>query len=119
MEAILFIILSVAVATERLTEVVKPLYLKIKNTITKKQEEECTKVEKIIMAILIGVIISLISGVSLGIATIPVLLQQITIGLFASLGSGFIHTIINLLIEAITSTMLTNKNFSFATCNPL
>ena len=97
MEAILFIILSVAVATERLTEVIKPLYLKVKNAITKKQDVECTKVEKIIMAILIGVVISLISGVGLGIATMPILLQQVTIGLFASLGSGFIHTIISLL----------------------
>jgi hypothetical protein len=97
-ETILLIVLSVAVATERLTEVVKPLYLKIKNIITKKQEEECTKTEKTIMAILIGIILALISGVNLGITGMPIILQQIMIGLFASFGSGFIHTIINLVI---------------------
>jgi len=96
-ESIMFIILSVAVATERLTEVVKPLYLKVKNTITKKQDAECNKIEKTIMAIAIGVVLALISQVDLGVANIPVIFQQITMGLFASLGSGFIHTIINLL----------------------
>lgn len=97
-ESIMFIILSVAVATERLTEVVKPLYLKVKNTITKKQDAECNKTEKTIMAILIGIILALMSSVNLGITGMPIILQQIMIGLLASFGSGFIHTIINLVI---------------------
>ncbi len=97
-ESIMFIILSVAVATERLTEVAKPLYLKVKNTITKKQDAECNKTEKTIMAIAIGVVLALISSVNLGITGMPIILQQIMIGLLASFGSGFIHTIINLVI---------------------
>lgn len=97
-ESIMFIILSVAVATERLTEVVKPLYLKVKNTITKKQDAECNKTEKTMMAIAIGVVLALISSVNLGITGMPIILQQIMIGLLASFGSGFIHTIINIVI---------------------
>ena len=97
LESITMVILSVAVATERLTEVVQPIYLCIKNKITKKQDVECTKTEKIVIATVVAVILALISGVTFGVTTIPVVVQQITIGLFASLGSNVVHSLINII----------------------
>jgi hypothetical protein len=95
-ETILGILVLLAASVERLAEVVKPLYLKIKKLITKKEYAECDKSEKYIISIVIGVILGLVSGVNLGIAGVPITVQQIGAGLIASLGSNFIHTLVTL-----------------------
>lgn len=98
METISAIVLAVAIAVERLVEVVKPLYLRVKNTILKREYRECTKTEKIIMTVLIGPVLCIIGGIGLDIAGIPVAASQILCGLVASIGSNVIHTILNLII---------------------
>lgn len=98
MESILTLVLAVAIAIERLVEVVKPLYLKIKNYITKRDDGECTKTEKIIISIATGVILCLIGGIGLDISNVPVAIARILCGLAASLGSNAIHALLNLIV---------------------
>ena len=99
-ETVLTIILAVAIAVERLVEVVKPLYLRVKNTILKREYRECTKTEKIIMTVLIGPVLCIISGIGIDIPGItePVIVQAILTGLFASIGSNVIHTLLGLVV---------------------
>lgn len=95
LESILSIVLAVAIATERVVEIIKPLYLRAKNVILKRNDEECTKTEKIIMSVLTGPAICLILGMTADIPEIPTVVQSILLGLFASVGSNVIHTIIS------------------------
>lgn len=104
MESILAIVLAVALSTERFVEVLKPIYLKVKKLIIKEEYIEIDKTEKIIMSIVVGVAISLFSGVNVGITYLPIYTQQVLIGLVASLGSNVIHTLINLLVAFKEST---------------
>lgn len=97
MENILAIALAVAIAIERAVEVVKPLYLKTKNFILKKAYAECTKTEKIIMSVLAGPAICYSLGLTANIPYIPDVAQPIALGIFASVGSNIIHTIISAL----------------------
>jgi hypothetical protein len=97
-ETVLTIVLAVAIATERLVEVVKPLYLKLKNKFG--SFAECTKAEKIIMTVLISPVLCIISGIGIDIPGItePVIVQAILTGLFASIGSNVIHTLLGLVV---------------------
>lgn len=90
---------SVAVAAERATEVLKPIYLSVKNKIFKKDQTECTKLEKITMTILLCNLICIVMGISLGIPGIPnaSILQNILAGLVSSFGSNILHIVINIL----------------------
>lgn len=97
-ESILTIVLAVAIAIERLVEVIKPLYLKVKNYITKRNDSECTKTEKIIISIATGVVLCLIGGIGLDIPAIPIIVSQILCGLAASIGSNAIHAILGLIV---------------------
>ena len=102
-ETILLIAIAVAVATERLTEGVKALYLKLKEFIAKQTFDECTKTEKIIMTELIGVALCILAG-GLGvkglspIANVPPIVQQVFIGLLASYGSNGLHALLKLVV---------------------
>jgi hypothetical protein len=98
MENILTIVLAVAIATERFVEVVKSIYLKIKNHFG--SFEECTKAEKIIMSVLVGPALCIVSGIGIDIPGIaePVIVQAIFTGLFASIGSNVIHTLLGLVV---------------------
>lgn len=97
---VLTVILAVAIATERLVEVVKPLYLKLKNRFAKTVFIECTKTEKIIMSVLIGPALCIVSGIGIDIPGIaePVIVQAILTGLFASIGSNVIHALLGLVV---------------------
>lgn len=101
-DVILLTILAVATAVERLVEVVKPLYLRIKNFFTKKADGELTKTEKITMTIIIGPVLTIVAG-ALGVREVSPLdgvspiAQWIMIGLFASFGSNIIHPVIGLI----------------------
>jgi hypothetical protein len=99
-ESVLTIVLAVAIATERVVEVIKPLYLKVKNFFTKKncvEYAECDKTEKIIMSVLAGPVICIVLGIGIDVSGIPVIVQSILLGLFASVGSNAIHLIITAL----------------------
>lgn len=96
-ESVLTIVLAVAIATERVVEVIKPLYLKVKNFFTKKAETECDKTEKIIMSVLTGPVICVALGIGIDIPEVPIIAQSILLGLFASVGSNAIHLVITTL----------------------
>ncbi|MEN6313269.1 MAG: hypothetical protein ABFD25_03355 [Clostridiaceae bacterium] len=97
-ESVLTLVLAVAIAIERLVEVIKPLYLKIKNYFGK--YIECSKTEKIIMSVLVGPTLCIISGIGIDIPGIaePVIVRAILTGLFASIGSNVIHTLLSLVV---------------------
>jgi hypothetical protein len=94
-ETVLTVVLAVAIAVERVVEIIKPLYLRAKNTIVKKEYLECTKTEKIIMSVLVGPAICLTLGLTVSAPEMPAVIQSILLGLFASIGSNVIHTIIS------------------------
>lgn len=90
---------SVAVAVERITEVLKPAYLAVKNKIFKKNQLECTKLEKNIITILLGIFICMSMKIGIDIPGIPEgsILQEIFAGLVSSPGSGILHTLLSIL----------------------
>ena len=100
-ETILGTILAVAIAVERLTEIIKPLYLKAKNFFTKKTDTDLIKEEKIAMSIVVGVALSIVASL-LGVKEVSPfeglspIVQAAVVGLFASFGSNVIHPIIGL-----------------------
>ena len=100
-ETILGTILAIAIAVERLTEIIKPLYLKAKNFFTKKTDTDLIKEEKIAMSIVVGVALSIVASL-LGVKEVSPfeglspIVQAAVVGLFASFGSNVIHPIIGL-----------------------
>ncbi|OPX46391.1 hypothetical protein CLHUN_02070 [Ruminiclostridium hungatei] len=102
-DPVLGTILAVAVTVERLVELVKPLFLMVKSSLTKKKFTELTGSEKIAITILIGPLLVLTAGF-LGVqevsplSGVPPAAQQILIGLLASFGSNVIHPVIGLVV---------------------
>lgn len=96
---------SVAVAVERTSEIIKPIYLKIKNCILKTEFIECSSTEKSIMSIILGILICILTHVRVDIPGIneASLLQEILAGLISSLGSNVLHNILSIL-TAIKNT---------------
>lgn len=92
-------IASVAVAVERATEVLKPVYLKAKNQIFKKELTECTRTEKYIMTIILGTLFCILIQVGVDIPGInePMIIQEILAGLISSFGSNMLHIILSIL----------------------
>jgi len=97
-ESVLANVLAVAIAVERLVEVIKPFYLKAKNAFLKHNDEECTKTEKIIMTVLVGPFICIVGGVGINISGVSAVGQQVLCGLIASIGSNVIHTLLNIVV---------------------
>jgi hypothetical protein len=97
---ILIILLTVAIGIERVLEIIKPLYLEIKNYFGKMKFSECSKMEKIIMSILIGPSMCIISQIGIDIPSVneAALIQYILAGLIASMGSNFIHTLLSIAV---------------------
>ena len=93
--------LTVAITVERLTELVKPLFLKAKSILKKKNYTDLTGSEKIAITIITGPVLTLVAG-ALGVQEVspflgaPPVVQQILIGLFASFGSNMLHPLIGL-----------------------
>jgi hypothetical protein len=107
------VILAVAVAVERAAEVIKPLYLQVKNSFTKIKYNECSKIEKEIMSILLGPVICIAAQVGVDLPGINEarIVQQVLAGLAASLGSNFLHTMLSIVL-AIKNSAETVKNSS-------
>ncbi len=95
----LAIVASAAAAAERITELVKPIYLKIKNRIMKSDFKECTKAEKIILTVFLGTLICLMLQIGIDIPAVdePAIVQQLFAGLISSVGSNFLHLILTIL----------------------
>jgi len=98
--AVSAILLAVAVGLERLIEVVKPLYLQIKNKISKVQYEECSKAEKIIMSIILGPVLCILAQIGIDVPYVNegALIQYILAGLLASLGSNVLHVVLSIIV---------------------
>lgn len=100
---VLYTILAVAIAVERLVELVKPLYLQAKNTLLQKKSTELLATEKIVITIILGPMLAVVGG-ALGVREVSPLVgispiaQQIIIGLLASFGSNVIHPLIGLVV---------------------
>lgn len=90
---------SVAVIVERITEILKPVYLKAKNRIFKKEYAECSKAEKITLTILFSVFICIFLGIRIEIPGIAktILFQEILAGLISSFGSNILHMFLTIL----------------------
>lgn len=90
---------SVAVIVERVTEILKPVYLKAKNKIFKKEYTECSKTEKITLTILFSVFICISLGIRIEIPGITktILFQEILAGLISSFGSNILHMLLTIL----------------------
>lgn len=97
-QAILMVVLAVAVAVERTAEIVKPLYLNLKNKLGIARYTECTKTEKVIITVLLGPIMCVVGGLNLGITEPPLLIQSVLMGLIASLGSNTIHALLSTVV---------------------
>jgi hypothetical protein len=97
---VLIILLAVAGAIERLVEVIKPVYLQVKNAITKAGFQECTKSEKIVMSILLGPALCIITQIGIDIPRVneSAIIQYILAGLLASMGSNILHTVLSILL---------------------
>lgn len=96
----LTIILAVAIAVERVIEVIKPLYLQVKNKLFGKEYPECSKTEKIVMTILLGPVMCIIAQVGIDIPKVneAAVIQYILAGLLASTGSNVIHALLNIVV---------------------
>lgn len=96
---ILSVIASIAVAVERTTEIVKPVYVKTKNRIFKKDLMECTRAEKNIISIILGILFCMLTKVGVDIPGIDEskTIQEILAGLISSFGSNILHTLLSIL----------------------
>lgn len=97
---VLTIILAVAIAVERVIEVIKPLYLQIKNKLLGKEYQECSKTEKIVMTILLGPVMCIIAQIGIDIPKVneAAVIQYILAGLVSSMGSNVIHALLNIVV---------------------
>ncbi len=95
----LSIIAAVAAAVERIIEIIKPIYLKLRNRIMKTDLSECTKAEKIMLSIFMGITICIILqiGIDLPAVNEPAFVQQLLAGLLSSLGSNLLHILLSIL----------------------
>lgn len=103
------IIASIAVIVERVTEIFKPIYLKIKNGFMKTEQTECTKLEKTIITIIISPIVCLLMqfGIDIPILDEPLAVQQILAGMIASFGSNVLHITLSILTGIKDTTEIT------------
>ena len=111
---VLTIVLAVAIAIERVMEIVKPLYLKVKNAFAKQVYKECDKTEKIIMTVLLGPVLCIAGGIGIDIPGItePVIVQAVLTGLFASIGSNVLHILLSIVIAIKNATEGIRSNHS-------
>lgn len=109
----LAVLASVATAVERLTIFAKPFFLKTKIFLFRKNFTECTKIEKIFITIILGILLCIALQFSIDIPSVnePAIVGQILAGLISSFGSNTLHTILAVLTsikeqhEARTSIM--------------
>jgi hypothetical protein len=98
--ALLGILLAVSIVLERLIVFIQPFYLQIKGVILGKKYRECTPAEKRNMAILLGPVLCILTqiGIDLPMVNEAAIIQYILAGLVASLGSGTLHAIYNIIV---------------------
>lgn len=107
----LTIVLAVAIAVERVVEIIKPLYLNIKNVFAKNIYTDCSKTEKIIMTILLGPVMCTIAKIGIDIPSVneAAAIQYILAGLLASMGSNYLHTLLSIIIAIKNGAEGVNK----------
>jgi hypothetical protein len=94
------IVAATAVAVERGVTVIKPLYLKVKNTFAKTPATECTKTEKEIITVILGPVICIVAQIGIDIpgVTENAYVQYVLAGLLASLGSNVLHALLSIIL---------------------
>jgi hypothetical protein len=97
---LLGILLAVSIALERLIVFIQPFYLRIKGYIMAKVYKECTAVEKRNMAIILGPVLCVLTqiGIDLPKMNEAAWIQYMLAGLVASLGSGTLHAVYNIVV---------------------
>lgn len=110
-EGLFAILLTMATALERLIEVIKPLYLQIKNEFSRIKYQECSKTEKIIMSIILGPVLCILARVGIDIPKVDELpfVQYIFAGLIISLGSNCLHSLLSIIIAVKNAAEGTRK----------
>lgn len=94
------VLLAVSIALERLIVFIQPFYLQIKTVILGKTYTECTAAEKRNMAILLGPVLCILAQIGIDLPQIneAAIIQYILAGLVASLGSGTLHALYNIVV---------------------
>jgi len=100
-------ITTIAVVVERTTQLIKPIYMKIKNKIMIKQVEELSAMEKETISIVVGILLCLLSNTGVPLSNQTEYINCIIAGLISSLGSNVLHSIIAML--TITKTNMEIK----------
>lgn len=100
MVTLLGVLLAVSIALERLIVFIQPFYLQIKTVILGKTYTECTAAEKRNMAILLGPVLCILAQIGIDLPQIneAAIIQYILAGLVASLGSGTLHALYNIVV---------------------
>jgi hypothetical protein len=102
---ILTSLLIIAGRVEVVAELVKPPYLQLKNIILLIQKKpaaiECSKYEKRIITIILSLTICIIGkyGVDMQAWNEPLMIQYITAGVIASLGSNVLHILLSIAVS--------------------
>lgn len=100
LEVLLTLLLASAIVVERVSEVIKPIYLNLKELFYKQKFLECTPKEKVIISILVGCIVCIVGKIGLGISPdmLNINFQYVFTGLMTSLGSNIIHSLLSIVI---------------------
>ena len=103
--SILTSLLIIAGLVEAVAEIIKPPYLQLKNIVlliqNKPKALECSKYEKRIVAVILSLMICIIGkyGIDMQAWDEPLIVQYITAGVIASLGSNVLHLLLSIAIS--------------------
>lgn len=99
-DGLLAVLMTMATALERTIEFIKPLYIWVKNKVTKANYQDCSKTEKIVMSIVLGPLLCLAAGVGIDIPKVDEapFFQYLLAGLTSSLGSNFLHSTLSIAV---------------------
>jgi hypothetical protein len=103
--SILTSLLIIAGVVEAVAEIIKPPYLQLKNIVLLLQKKpaavECSKYEKRLIAVILSLTICIVGkfGIDMKAWNEPVIVQYITAGIAASLGSNMLHLFLSIAIS--------------------
>ena len=88
---------TLGVVVERITQVTKPIYMKVKNNMFKTDGKELEPIEKECISIIVGIGLCLISNTGIQLSNVNQYIQCILAGVISSLGSNILHSVISML----------------------
>jgi hypothetical protein len=102
---ILTSLLIIAGLVEAVAEIIKPPYLQLKNIVLAVQSKplatECSKYEKRVITVVLSLTICIVGkyGINMAAWDEPLIVQYITAGVIASLGSNVLHLLLSIAIS--------------------